>query len=149
MSMELEAPNLTEFVQAVDKLDEKVRKQALKRTLEAGSGVVAAGIGKVAPRSKQPRSPSGRQGWRTGKHAAENVKRSTPRVTEFDASTTVGWETGANDPYFYMKFSEFGRHYSRVGFRANPFMEFGLQQSEGEAMAAMERILKEELGFGG
>ena len=149
MSVELEAPNLDEFIQVVDKLDEKVRKQTLKRTLEAGSGVVAAGIGKVAPRSKQTRGPSGRQSWRTGKHAAENVKRSTPRVTEFEASTTVGWETGANDPYFYMKFSEFGRYYSRVGFRANPFMEFGLQQSEGEAMAEMERTLREELGLGG
>lgn len=145
MTVELEAPNLDEFIQAVDKLDEKVRKQALKRTLEAGTGVVAAGIGKVAPRSKQPRRPSGRQSWRTGKHAADNVKRSTPRVTEFDASATVGWGTGANDPYFYMKFSEFGRWHQDP----KPFMEFGLQQSEGEAMAEMERTLREELGLGG
>lgn len=145
MSVTIEAPTMDELMQSVNRLDDAVRKSVLTRTVDAGAEIVAAGIGQAAPRSKQSRPPGGRtQTWRTGKHAADNVKRSRPKVTEFEASASVGWDTGANDPYFYMKFFEFGTS----SISAKPFMEFGAQQAESEALAAMEQVLREELQVG-
>lgn len=146
MSVELTTPNWDELMRALNDLEQRVRRKALVRALEAGIEVVAGAIGRAAPRSAVPRGPgTGKtQGWRTGRHAADEVLRGKAQVTEFAASASVGWDTKANDPHFYMKFAEFGTS----SIDARPFMEFATDQAADQAGEAMAAELEKELSSG-
>lgn len=143
MSVDLIPPDFDALMRQLNELDDRLRKTTLARALTAGGEVVAAAIGRVAPRSAVPRGPgTGKtQGWRTGRHAADEVQRSKPQVTEFEASMRVGWDAGDNSPHFYMKYFEFGTS-TRP---ASPFMEFALEQSVDEAGAVIAAEVEREL----
>ncbi len=116
------------------------------QAVQAGAKVVQKNISRRAPRSSQPRQPkesAPSQSWRTGQHAADNIKIS--RVLKKDGVKTVevGVQKGDNSHYFYLKFKEWGT--SKM--QAEPFMEPAAEESKVEVVEEIKNVLKAGLGL--
>lgn len=103
-------------LQGVDQMLADIRRKlgAASHRLE-NSGLRKAGepiaeeMRSRAPRSQSPRQPTpGSQSWRTGKHAADNIKLSRVFRKEGEKYILIGIQRGDNSKYFYLKFFEYG-----------------------------------------
>lgn len=126
--------------QGVDQMLAEVRKKlgdaserVASKGLKAAAEVIREEVSSRAPRSVTPRQPSGRQTWRTGLHAADNIKLS--RVTREDGMKVIriGITRGDIHKYFYLKFHEFGT--SKMP--ARPFVEPSFHARKGQALQVL------------
>ncbi|UNC91694.1 HK97-gp10 family putative phage morphogenesis protein [Candidatus Contubernalis alkaliaceticus] len=111
--------------------------------LKKGSEIIADEMRSRAPRSRSPRQPtSGSQSWRTGKHAADNIKLS--RVIRKDGQKYIltGIQPGDSSKYFYLKFFEFGS--SKI--EARPWCEPAFHAKKGQALTVLIEEFRKGLG---
>lgn len=127
-------------LQGTDQMLAEVRKKlsngaerVANKGLRAAAGVIREEVSSRAPRSATPRQPSGKQTWRTGLHAADNIKLS--RVTREDGMKVIriGVTRGDIHKYFYLKFFEFGT--SKMA--ARPFVEPAFHAKKKHAINVM------------
>ncbi len=116
------------------------------QAVQAGAKVVQTNISRRAPRSTQPRQPkesAPSQSWRTGQHAADNIKISKVLKRNGVKTVQVGIQKGDNSHYFYLKFHEWGT--SKM--QAQPFMGPAAEESKSEVMDTMKSVLRAGLGL--
>lgn len=112
--------------------------------LKAGGEVLRQAIEEKAPRSAVPRQPRpGTQSWRTGQHAADNIKVSKVLSKKGMKLVRVGIQPGDTSRYFYLKFKEWGSSKEQ----AEPFMEPARVESKSAIESAIKAKLKEGLGL--
>ncbi len=133
---------LLKKVQELGARADRIENQAV----QAGAKVVQKNISRRAPRSSQPRqskesAPS--QRWRTGLHAADNIKISRVKNKDGIKTVEVGVQKGDNSHYFYLKFKEWGT----TKMDAEPFMEPAAEESKPEVIEAMKNVIKTGLGL--
>lgn len=134
----LDVEGMEELLQQLEELGAAVGR-AENAALRAGGTVLQEEVIRRAPRSPSPRQPSGRQTWRTGQHAADNIEMSNVRTDQDGVKhVLVGTGKGDNSPYFYLKFLEWGT--SRL--RARPFMGPALIEKQDEVAGAMIDVIK-------
>jgi len=114
------------------------------RAIREGAKLMQEAIGRRAPRSQSPRQPtSPSQKWRTGQHAADNIKISNVRKDRQGKYALVGVQKRDNSRYFYLKFIEWGT----TKMRAQPFMEPTAQEMQQQVLAKIREELKAGLGL--
>lgn len=131
---------LREKLQALGNRAKTVENQAIR----AGAEVIRAGIAEYAPRSSFPRLPSSKtQTWRTGEHAADNIKLSGIKQQGGAKFVAVGIQPNDNSHYFYLKFIEYGT--SKMS--AQPFMQRAIDAKQLEALQQVKNVLAMGLGL--
>jgi len=138
----LELTGMDELIKQLYAIGERVAIRAENRALKEGAKVLQEEISRRAPRSAIPRQPSGRQVWRTGQHAADNIEASGVRTDKYGVKfVLVGAGKGDNSPYFYLKFHEWGT----TKMSAKPFMGPAIETKQGEVFDTMANVLREEI----
>ena len=108
MKFSLDFSGLTEQLKALEEVaSEKEMKAANKRVVERSTPFVKEAMQKHIPVSGD-NSKSGKEGYRPGGHAKENVPISKISTRGTQAWAEVGWQLGDSSEYFYMKFVEWG-----------------------------------------
>ncbi|MED0676984.1 HK97-gp10 family putative phage morphogenesis protein [Aneurinibacillus thermoaerophilus] len=114
------------------------------RALKEGAEILRSEIAARAPRSDSPRQPKPpSQTWRTGEHAADNIKMSGVKQQDGVKIIDVGIQKSDNSHYFYLKFKEWGT--SKMA--AEPFMEPAVNDKKGEAIDKVKEVILGELGL--
>lgn len=114
------------------------------RALKEGAEILRSEIAARAPRSSSPRQPKPpTQTWRTGKHAADNIKMSGVKQKDGAKVIDVGIQKDDNSHYFYLKFHEWGT--SKMS--ARPFMGPAIAEKQGEAIDKVKEVILGELGL--
>lgn len=117
-----------------------VENQAVK----AGAEILRNEIAARTPRSSSPRQPdSPSQSWRTGQHAADNIKISSVKQKDGAKIIEVGIQKGDRSHYFYLKFHEWGT--SKMS--ARPFMAPAVAEKRTEATRKVHEIIKRALNL--
>jgi HK97 gp10 family phage protein len=111
------------------------------KALAAGGEPIRKAISGLAPRSNSPKPASKSEPWRTGQHAADNIRVTKAKMENGLKTVKVGIDKADRSPYFYMKFKEWGT--SKMP--AEPFIEPGFSSSKSEAIRAMTDILRDEM----
>lgn len=108
-------------------------ERVVNKGLRSGGEIIRQETSARAPRSDIPRKPGGKQTWRTGKHAADNIKLS--KITKEDGMRVIriGIQRGDTHKYFYLKFFEFGT--SKMP--AKPFVEPAFHARKKDALLKM------------
>ncbi|MFZ3172074.1 MAG: HK97-gp10 family putative phage morphogenesis protein [Carboxydocellales bacterium] len=134
--------DLISKLQALGDRAERIENEALM----AGGKVLQKGMSERAPRSDQSRQKghlSGTQSWRTGQHAADNIKISRVKLIGGVKGVFVGVSKGDSSRYFYLKFHEWGT--SKMP--ATPFIGPTVAEDRGKAIDAMKTVVKAGLGL--
>lgn len=135
--------NLMGFNQLITHLEtmglrgEKVEDKALA----AGGEPIRKAIAERTPRSDSPKKASKSESWRTGQHAADNIKVTKAKKEGGIKTVRIGIDKADRSPYFYLKFHEWGT--SKMA--ARPFVEPGFSSSKSEAIRAMTDVLRNEM----
>ncbi|MGI2748650.1 HK97-gp10 family putative phage morphogenesis protein [Bacillus cytotoxicus] len=116
-------------------------KEIEDKALAAGGEPIRKAIAERAPRSTTPKPPSKSEPWRTGKHAADQIKVTKARLEGGVKTVKIGLDKADRSPWFYLKFHEWGT--SKMP--AHPFVEPGFNASKAAAVRAMTDILKNEM----
>lgn len=138
----IELEGMDELIKQINAIGERVATRAENKALREGAKVLQEETSRRAPRSSASRSPSGRQKWRTGQHAADNIGVSNVR-TDKDGTkyVLVGITKGDNSPYFYLKFHEWGT----TKMSARPFMGPAIEEKRSEIFGTMAGVLRGEI----
>lgn len=146
MKFSLDFSGLTEQLKALEEVaSEKEMKAANKRVVERSTPFVKEAMQKHIPVSGD-NSKSGKEGYRPGGHAKENVPISKISTRGTQAWAEVGWDLGDASEYFYMKFVEWGT------WKMPPrdFIEVTIRETEAKiveiAKDEYEALLKKKLG---
>ncbi|ERI10894.1 phage protein, HK97 gp10 family [Aneurinibacillus aneurinilyticus ATCC 12856] len=117
-----------------------VENQAVK----AGAEILRNEIAARTPRSSSPRQPdSSSQSWRTGQHAADNIKISGVKQKDGAKIIEVGIQKGDRSHYFYLKFLEWGT----TKISAQHFMASAVAEKRTEATRKVHEIIKRALNL--
>lgn len=111
------------------------------RALAVGAEPIRQSISEYAPRSASPKPSSKSEPWRTGQHAADNIRVTKAKNEDGLKTVKIGIDKADRSPFFYMKFVEWGT--SKMP--AQPFIEPGFSSSKTEAVRAMTDILRDEM----
>lgn len=146
MKFSLDFSGLQEQLKALEELtSEKEMKAANKRVVERSTPIVKKAMQKHIPVSAN-NEKSGKEGYRPGGHAKENVPISKITTRGTQAWAEVGWDLGDASEYFYMKFVEWGT------WKMPPrdFIEAAIRETEIQIVAIAkkeyEALLKTKLG---
>lgn len=146
MKIHLDFSGLEETLKALEECcTEKEQKKANKRIVERSTPIVKQAMQKRVPVSGD-NSKSGKEGYRPGGHAKENVPISAIRTRGTQAWAEVGWTLGDSSEYFYMKFVEWGT------WKMPPrdFIEVAIKETEKQIAAIAEEeytaLLARKLG---
>ncbi|WP_054948976.1 HK97-gp10 family putative phage morphogenesis protein [Numidum massiliense] len=113
--------------------------------VKAGGEVLRKTMAQEAPRSASPRQPtSPSQSWRTGQHAADNIRVSRVKTVGGFKIVDVGVPKGDNSPYFYLKFHEYG---SVKYTPPKPFMTRAVQSSKSQVKEAIKQTVRKGMGL--
>ena len=146
MKITLDFSGLKEQLKALEEVaSEKEMKAANKRVVERSTPIVKEAMQKHIPVSGD-NSKSGKEGYRPGGHAKENVPISKISTRGTQAWAEVGWDLGDASEYFYMKFVEWGTW--KMPLR--DFIEVAIRETEAQiveiAREEYEALLKKKLG---
>ncbi|BAU27631.1 HK97 gp10 family phage protein [Aneurinibacillus soli] len=139
----MEVQGMQQLLDKLQSLGNKA-KTVESRALKEGAEVLRSEIEARAPRSPSPRQPKGKtQTWRTGKHAADNIKIGPVKVINGAKLLEIGIQKNDNSHYFYMKFKEWGT--SKMS--AEPFMEPAVTEKQSEAVQRVKEVILGALGI--
>jgi len=114
------------------------------KAMREGAKLLRDAFSERAPRGPSPRQPTSKsQRWRTGKHAADNIKVGNVRRDRGGKYVLVGVQKGDNSRYFYLKFHEWGT----TKMPAKPFMEPTEREKRHEVLQKIRDELKAGLGL--
>ncbi|MFT9848515.1 HK97-gp10 family putative phage morphogenesis protein [Aneurinibacillus sp. REN35] len=137
-------------LQGLQQLRDKLQRLGNKaktvenQALRAGAEVLRSEIAARAPRSSSPRGPdSPSQSWRTGQHAADNIKMSGIKQADGAKIIEVGIQKGDRSHYFYLKFKEWGT--SKMS--AEPFIAPAVEEKRTEAARQVHEIIMRALNL--
>jgi HK97 gp10 family phage protein len=103
----INASELDGLVQRLDKACANMNAIA-KKSVDAAVPRIESEMSRKMPKSEEPRLPGVRDNWRTGKHAADDVRTGLFK-TSLHGSIYKVIGPSQDDPYFYMRFIENGR----------------------------------------
>jgi len=153
MAENIELLGVEEMAAKLKKLNAQAGRVENKAMRE-GAKLMRDAIARRAPRSPAPRQPQAKgtrvgkkgnasQRWRTGKHAADNIKVGNVRKDRAGKYVLVGVQKGDNSRYFYLKFIEWGS----TKLSAQPFMEPTYQEEQQAVLQKIRDELKAGLGL--
>lgn len=142
MKINLDFSGLEEQLKTLEAVaSDKEMKAANRRVVERSTPIVKEAMQKHIPVSAN-NAKSGKEGYRPGGHAKENVPISRISTHGTQAWAEVGWTLGDSSEYFYMKFVEWGT------WKMTPrdFIEVAIRETEAQiveiAKDEYERLLK-------
>jgi HK97 gp10 family phage protein len=139
----MEAQGMQHLLDKLQSLGNRA-KAVENRALREGAEILRSEIAARAPRSDSPRQPKPpSQTWRTGEHAADNIKISGVKQQDGAKVIDVGIQKGDNSHYFYLKFAEWGTSKQT----ATPFMEPAVNEKKEEAIEKVKDVILGELGL--
>ena len=146
MKIYLDFSGLEETLKALEECaSEKEQRAANKRIVDRSIPIVKEAMQRRIPVSAD-NSKSGKEGYRPGGHAKENVPISKTSTRGTQAWAEVGWQLGDSSEYFYMKFVEWGT------WKMPPrdFIEVAIKETQGRiaeiAKEEYEALLARKLG---
>lgn len=142
MAVDAELVGMEELLDNIRRLGDRVSDTVEAKALKAGGEVLRSAIRARAPRSQTPRGPTtSKQSWRTGKHAADQLKISGIKTIDGVKSVLVGVGKGNTSHYFYLKFHEWGSSKQA----ARPFMAPAKSASKSAVADAMKDVIRQAL----
>lgn len=146
MKIYLDFSGLEETLKALEECAAETEQRAAnKRIVDRSIPIVKEAMQRRIPVSAD-NSKSGKEGYRPGGHAKENVPISKISTRGTQAWAEVGWQLGDSSEYFYMKFVEWGT------WKMPPrdFIEVAIEETQGRiaeiAKEEYEALLARKLG---
>jgi len=137
-----------EFASRILKMGEKSHP-AIDKALTAGGKILKTAIQRNIPESAIPRSPGGKQTWRSGEHARDHIHQSQPIEREDRQYVLVGISRADSSQWFYLKFYEYGFHRKKEGSWVEvPGLHMfskAVASTENRILDEMASVLKKEL----